>query len=350
MTRAYRAGLAAVIGCGVMAAAAQEAGPSDARVLEEVTVTAQKRTESVQDVPISIAVVTADDLANLNLQDFTETVQLTPGVDVFPGLQSAAIRLRGVGPAFFALNTPQSVTVFVDQVAQSQIGAVFSTLVDVERLELLRGPQGTLYGQNAPGGAYNISTRRPNTEALEGYVEGSYSQFDSSDLATTDLRGAINLPLIEHTLGWRPHYTLAGGLGNDTYLVDDPGDVVIESPDEGTDTLLVSYSVVSETVVDLSAGPLQYVEKATALGLGALGFIGNALDNVLIGNASSNALTGGDGNDLLDGGAGADVLTGGAGDDVYVVEHAGDVVAEIADDGVEVSDAIGNQQIRLTLP
>ena len=120
-------------------------------VLEEVLVTAQKRTQILQDVPISISVATAQDIADINAFSFTDLVQLTPGVSIFPGIQSASIRLRGVGPGFFSVGSPQSVVVFVDQFAQSQIGTVFSTLVDLERLELLRGPQGTLYGINAPG-------------------------------------------------------------------------------------------------------------------------------------------------------------------------------------------------------
>lgn len=196
------------------------------RVLEEVVVIAQKRTESVQDVPISISVVTAQNMDALNIQDFTEAAKLTPGVDLNPGLQSAAIRLRGVGPDFFALGAPQSVAVFVDQVAQAQVGAVFSTIVDVERLELLRGPQGTLYGQNAPGGVYNISTRRPSADHFEGYLEGSYSNFDDSDLATTDVRGALNIPLIQGRMAWR----LAG------IYADSDGYVTIEHPESADDT------------------------------------------------------------------------------------------------------------------
>ena len=116
-------------------------------ILEEVLVTAQKRTQILQDVPISISVATAQDIADINAFSFTDLVQLTPGVSIFPGIQAASIRLRGVGPGFFSVGSPQSVVVFVDQFAQSQIGTVFSTLVDLERLELLRGPQGTLYGR-----------------------------------------------------------------------------------------------------------------------------------------------------------------------------------------------------------
>src|SRR5262245_55750349 len=107
------------------------------QALEEVVVTAQKREQTLQDVPISISVVTAQDMADINAFTFDDLAQLTPGVSLFGGLQSASIRLRGVGPGFFAVNQPQSVVVFVDQFAQAQIGTVFSTLVDIERLELL---------------------------------------------------------------------------------------------------------------------------------------------------------------------------------------------------------------------
>lgn len=189
--------------------------PAHARQLEEVVVTAQKRSESLQDVPISIAVVSGEEITELSVFDFTETAQLTPGVNFFPGVQAAAIRLRGVGPAFFALTSPQSVAVFVDDFAQSSVGAVFSTLVDIERIELLRGPQGTLYGQNAPGGAYNITTRAPNARQLEGYVEGSYGLQHASNLDTVDVRGAVNLPLVTEKVGLR----LAGAYADsDGYL------------------------------------------------------------------------------------------------------------------------------------
>jgi iron complex outermembrane receptor protein len=173
------------------------------KLLEEVVVTAQKRTQILQDVPISISVATAQDIADINAFSFTDLEQLTPGVSLFPGIQSASIRLRGVGPGFFSTNQPQSVVVFVDQFAQAQVGTVFSTLVDIERLELLRGPQGTLYGINAPGGAYNIITRSPDFDGVNGYVEGSYSQFESSRLDAIDLRGAVNVPLVDDKLALR---------------------------------------------------------------------------------------------------------------------------------------------------
>jgi iron complex outermembrane receptor protein len=211
---------------GLSSAPLLQAQPGEKRVLEEILVTAQKRQESLQDVPISMTVLGSDELSELSIFDFTETAQLTPGVNLFPGVQTAAIRLRGVGPAFFALTSPQSVAVFVDDFAQSSVGAVFATLVDIERVELLRGPQGTLYGLNAPGGAYNITTRAPNLTEVEGYVETSYSQYDSSGLESVDMRGAINVPLVQDTLALR----VAG------VYADSDGFIDVKNPVSGADS------------------------------------------------------------------------------------------------------------------
>lgn len=205
---------------------ALSAPPVGARELEEILVSAQRIEQNLQDVPISMAVVGREELSELNIFDFTETAALTPGADFTPGGQSAAIRLRGVGPGSFTLTAPQSVAIFIDEFSQIGVGVVFRTLVDVERVELLRGPQGTLYGLNAPSGAYNITTRAPNTDKIEGYIESSYSQFDNGGLDTIDLRGAINIPLVDDTLAIR----LSGA------HVDSDGYVKVENPNAGTDS------------------------------------------------------------------------------------------------------------------
>ncbi|MDI1278941.1 calcium-binding protein, partial [Methylobacter sp.] len=111
---------------------------------------------------------------------------------------------------------------------------------------------------------------------------------------------------------------LSGGFGNDTYIINNVGDVVIENTDEGTDTVQSSVSYT------LGAN----VENLTLTGTAAINGTGNGLDNVLIGNSAVNTLTGGLGNDTLDGGSGADTMIGGLGNDTYVVDNAGDVVKE----------------------
>ncbi|WP_425504959.1 DUF4214 domain-containing protein [Rhizobium indicum] len=119
---------------------------------------------------------------------------------------------------------------------------------------------------------------------------------------------------------------LAGGLGNDTYVVDNAGDVVTENTGEGIDTVrtsLASYTLAAN------------VENLIYTGAAAFAGTGNGLDNMITGGAGADTLTGGAGNDTLDGGVGADKLIGGTGDDTYVVDNASDVVTENAGEGTD---------------
>jgi Ca2+-binding RTX toxin-like protein len=125
--------------------------------------------------------------------------------------------------------------------------------------------------------------------------------------------------------------TLDGGLGNDTYVILNAADVVVEGVDGGTDLAQVALAAAGTYKL------ADNVENATVTAAAsvAANITGNELDNHLTGNAAVNALVGGAGNDTLDGGAGADKLSGGSGDDVYVVDNAGDVVTELANDGID---------------
>ncbi|MDP2015592.1 calcium-binding protein [Hydrogenophaga sp.] len=129
--------------------------------------------------------------------------------------------------------------------------------------------------------------------------------------------------------------TLQGGLGNDIYLVDNAGDVVIESAGEGVD--LVQSSVTHTLATN--------VENLTLTGSSAINGTGNASDNHLVGNSGNNSLIGNAGNDTLDGGVGTDTMRGGTGDDTYFVERAADVVTENANEG---SDSV-RSTVTLTL-
>ncbi|MDP1734100.1 MAG: calcium-binding protein, partial [Sulfuritalea sp.] len=120
--------------------------------------------------------------------------------------------------------------------------------------------------------------------------------------------------------------TLIGHLGNDTYVVDDLGDVVVESAGEGSDTVrsYLTYALGAE------------LENLTLLGTAAIDGTGNEFNNVLTGNAAANTLTGGAGNDALNGAAGVDTLIGGIGNDTYTVDNVDDAVIEAADEGVDL--------------
>ncbi|MGJ0486227.1 MAG: calcium-binding protein [Methylomicrobium sp.] len=127
--------------------------------------------------------------------------------------------------------------------------------------------------------------------------------------------------------------TLLGGMGNDTYAVDNTGDWVIESVNEGTDTVKSSITyMLTDNVENLAL-----TDPALNSGLAPANIdgTGNVLDNILFGNSGNNTLTGLEGNDTLDGGAGADTLIGGTGDDSYVVDNVGDVVVELVGEGVD---------------
>jgi len=119
---------------------------------------------------------------------------------------------------------------------------------------------------------------------------------------------------------------LIGGAGNDTYTVDNVGDAITELTGEGTD--LVNASV-SYTLAN-------HVENLTLTGSSALSGTGNSLDNALTGNSGNNTLTGGAGNDTLNGGSGSDTMVGGQGNDTYVVAQTGDVVTELAGEGIDL--------------
>ncbi|UWM84071.1 RTX toxin [Rhizobium sp. SRDI969] len=131
--------------------------------------------------------------------------------------------------------------------------------------------------------------------------------------------------------------TLIGGAGNDTYIVDNAGDIVTEAANEGIDTVrtnLASYTLAAN------------VENLSFAGIGTFAGTGNNLDNTITGGAATDTLSGGAGNDTLDGGVGADSLIGGEGDDTYIVDNAGDIVTEAADEG---SDTVRTTLANYTL-
>ena len=167
--------------------------------LEEVVVSARKIEENSQTVPISMAVLTKRKIEDINAFDFTEIDRIAPSLQLGQNSPaSATLKIRNVGPDFFALAFPPAVAVYVDGVPQTQPGSVFSTMLDIERIEVLNGPQGTLYGKNAPAGLLSIYTGTPHTDGFDGYVTSSYSSW-----GTWNNTMAVNVPLVKDKLAMR---------------------------------------------------------------------------------------------------------------------------------------------------
>lgn len=151
-------------------------------VLEEVTVTAQKREENLQDVAISISVISADQLESLRIEQPSDIASFTPGLVVTTGNSGNPIfALRGIGMNNGESNQNPSVTPYIDEVALPSIAMLNFQLFDLERVEVLKGPQGTLYGRNITGGAINFITRKP-TQDFDASFSAGYGRYDLTEI------------------------------------------------------------------------------------------------------------------------------------------------------------------------
>ncbi len=190
-------------------AAAQPASPPGA-VLEEILVTAQRREQRLQDVPISMTAYDASRIAELSIQNVGEVLDYAPNVMRASGPSSADdgfFFFRGVGQVDVSANVDPGVGVYIDDVYLGRIQGASFDVLDVERIEILRGPQGTLFGRNTIGGAVSVTTRTPGDEfALEGrVVAGSRSRMDaylSADLPITTNAAAMVSVYSRNQDGW----------------------------------------------------------------------------------------------------------------------------------------------------
>ena len=167
----------------------------DAGGLEEIVVTAQKRSESMQDVPISIQVFTADEIERLNISNTIDLVRNVPnmiGINNVGLPQAASYFLRGVGQDESISSLDPAVGTFVDGVYISRQIANNARLYDVDSVEVLRGPQGTLYGRNTSGGAIRIITQKPH-DHNEGFIDLAYGEYD-----TKEVTGKANLAISDN--------------------------------------------------------------------------------------------------------------------------------------------------------
>ncbi|MGI9229403.1 MAG: TonB-dependent receptor [Gammaproteobacteria bacterium] len=169
-------------------------------VLEEVVVTAQKREQGLQDVGIAITAFTGDQMRTLGIEESFDIAAFSPGVHISGNLagQNTQFSIRGVTQNDFNDVIEAPTAVYLDEgyfaIAQAQTFALF----DIDRAEILKGPQGTLYGRNATGGLVNYISKKPNFDGPEGYVDLTYGRFDSPAHANQfRVEAAYGTPLSE---------------------------------------------------------------------------------------------------------------------------------------------------------
>ena len=163
--------------------------------IEEIIVTAQKREESLQDTPVAVTAFTETAIEARGLDDISKIANFTPNLvfdttSPISGLSSGAIVfVRGIGNSDFSLTTDPGVGIYVDGVYMSRSAGGVLDVLDIERIEILRGPQGILFGRNTIGGAINITARKPGNE-LGGQVAVTAGNFERRDV-----RASVDVPI-----------------------------------------------------------------------------------------------------------------------------------------------------------
>ena len=212
-------------------AGAQEAAPAatqpetaasaDVRGIEEITITATKTTANLQDVPVSVSAFTGETLRETGTVEVFDLQYQTPNLTIVQSLASgsaAAIAMRGQSQADVLLTTDTSVGVYVDGVNLPRTLGVRGNMFDLERVEVVKGPQGTLYGRNTTGGAINLISRKPSYEGFGAFVETGLGNFDSYRVA-----GGVNVPIVPEKVAARVSAQFSGRDGFGESLVTDRG-------------------------------------------------------------------------------------------------------------------------------
>ncbi|BFM15130.1 TonB-dependent receptor [Maricurvus nonylphenolicus] len=176
----------------------------DSLAIEEIVVTAQKRAENVQDVPVSVSAIGAETIQAMGIQNTADLTKISPSLTVVESNNktNSAFSIRGIGTNTFGIGIEQAVALIVDDVAMVQQGQGLTSLVDIEHIEVLRGPQSTLFGKSASGGVISVTTKKPSDE-FSGSFEIDVTD-DESYRTMASFSGPINDELSYRlTTHWR---------------------------------------------------------------------------------------------------------------------------------------------------
>ncbi|MBP7340623.1 TonB-dependent receptor, partial [Niveispirillum sp.] len=193
--------VALAVGLYAIPAIAQQAAAPI--VLEEIIVTAERRSTNLQDTPIAITALTAEDLREKGVVDLKGVADATPNFQMTTsgngsgGSNFAQLFIRGVGQPDFIITKDPAVGIYIDGVYLARAPGAVLELLDIERVEVLRGPQGTLFGKNTSGGALNITTKAPSDDF------GGVAELRVGNYGRMDVGGSVNVPLVEDKLALR---------------------------------------------------------------------------------------------------------------------------------------------------
>jgi len=193
--------LAAMCSTAMNVPAFAQDGETEGADDDVIIVTAQKRTQDVQDVPIAVTAVSPVELQRqgvVNVAQLTQVSASFSSSNTQLASSGTVLRIRGIGTTSNNIGFESAVGIFVDGVYQSRSGVALSEFVDVERVEVLRGPQGTLFGRNTSAGALNVTNKRPDVSEFGGFVNASYGNYD-----LVSVQGAVNIPIVQDSLALR---------------------------------------------------------------------------------------------------------------------------------------------------
>ncbi|HTO40384.1 MAG TPA: TonB-dependent receptor [Rhizomicrobium sp.] len=213
--------------------------------IETVVVTAEKRSEDVQSVPIAVTAYSAEDLAAHQVNEFKDIQFSTPNVSYTKGnFTGSNFQIRGIGLTGVGYDAEAGVAVHQDDVFLVNPPLAEANFYDLERVEVLRGPQSTLYGRGATGGSVNIITAKPQLDSFAAAAEGSYGNYNSSEL-----KGMVNIPLITDVAGLR----LAGDwVRHDGYTTNIADNSKIDSQDTYSLRGTLRFKPTSDTTIDIT--------------------------------------------------------------------------------------------------
>jgi iron complex outermembrane recepter protein len=206
MSRKYAVYAAGLLACSALTtpAFAQDQDEAEARPAlsdNTIIVTATRRAQDVQDIPLAVTAISPQQLEAQRVVNIQQIAALAPSFTASQAQLasgSVVLRVRGIGTTSNNIGFESAVGIFIDGAYQSRPGVALSEFVDVERVEVLRGPQGTLFGRNTSAGALNVTNVRPDVSEFGGFVNAEYGNFDE-----ISLQGAINVPIVQDTVALR---------------------------------------------------------------------------------------------------------------------------------------------------